>query len=271
MENFLWNEPPLPVGRYLDPLSTYGFEKLLGSRPQRKCLIHLLNAVFEGKKEVADLVYLAGKKDRSVFAPPGAIVDLLCTEACGNKFFCELQCPLPPAYPGLAQWYSMDLFLDHGFKRVRHYRPSEVFVISVYAFQLPDIKPCQYICHFNLGGEDGCPEGPQFIFVEPAQFNLKISQITSDLHRWIYLFKHLADMSEIPATMRREVFTDLIAAADTNTLSPAAVLDYTRCLKEKETYCDIWNKKLYRSREAYEQFAPKRTPKKNQVKLHAKL
>jgi hypothetical protein len=41
---------PIPVGRYIDPLSDFGFKLLFGSDPNKEILIAFLNELFKGRK-----------------------------------------------------------------------------------------------------------------------------------------------------------------------------------------------------------------------------
>ena len=49
--------PLLKNSKYIDPLSDWGFKRLFGSEPDKEILIDFLNALFEGQKQIVDLVY----------------------------------------------------------------------------------------------------------------------------------------------------------------------------------------------------------------------
>ena len=40
----------LPIGRYIDPLTDFGFKHLFGSEPSKELLVDFLNELFEGEK-----------------------------------------------------------------------------------------------------------------------------------------------------------------------------------------------------------------------------
>lgn len=40
----------ISMGRYIDPLTDFGFKKIFGSEPNKDLLIAFLNELFKGKK-----------------------------------------------------------------------------------------------------------------------------------------------------------------------------------------------------------------------------
>jgi len=44
------------AGRFIDPLSDFGFKHLFGSEPNKDILIDFLNQLFKGQKEIDDLI-----------------------------------------------------------------------------------------------------------------------------------------------------------------------------------------------------------------------
>lgn len=45
-----------PIGRYIDPLTDFGFKRIFGSAPHKYLLIAFLNELFKGRKVIRDLV-----------------------------------------------------------------------------------------------------------------------------------------------------------------------------------------------------------------------
>ncbi|MDR0793904.1 MAG: Rpn family recombination-promoting nuclease/putative transposase, partial [Chitinophagaceae bacterium] len=46
-----------PIGRFIDPLTDFGFKKIFGSEPNKDVLITFLNELFKGRKIIRDLTY----------------------------------------------------------------------------------------------------------------------------------------------------------------------------------------------------------------------
>ncbi len=51
------------LGRYIDPLTDFGFKRIFGSEPHKELLIAFLNALFNGRKIIQDLVYNPQESD----------------------------------------------------------------------------------------------------------------------------------------------------------------------------------------------------------------
>lgn len=50
-------ELTVTIGRYIDPLTDFGFKKIFGSESNKDLLIAFLNELFIGRKVIKDLVY----------------------------------------------------------------------------------------------------------------------------------------------------------------------------------------------------------------------
>jgi hypothetical protein len=59
-------ETVIPIGRYIDPLTDFGFKKIFGSEPNKDLLIAFLNELFKGRKVIRDL-RLAEEETGQVF------------------------------------------------------------------------------------------------------------------------------------------------------------------------------------------------------------
>ena len=78
------------VGRYIDPLTDFGFEYLFGE-PNKSLLIGFLNAVLNGRKTITDLQYGPTEQHADLSIHRGVTVDLFCTGIHGEKFIVEMQ------------------------------------------------------------------------------------------------------------------------------------------------------------------------------------
>src|ERR1700719_2439578 len=79
------------IGKYIDPLTDFGFKKIFGSDPNKDLLIAFLNEVFRGRKHIVDLVYNKNEHRSDLKDEGGAIFDLLCTGVNGDQFIIEVQ------------------------------------------------------------------------------------------------------------------------------------------------------------------------------------
>ena len=67
------------MGRYIDPLTDWGFKHLFGSEPRKVFLIAFLNDLFSGEKVITDLSYGPNEHNGDSNDKRKAIFDLYCT------------------------------------------------------------------------------------------------------------------------------------------------------------------------------------------------
>lgn len=77
-------------GRFIDPLSDFGF-KFYFSEQNKALLIDFLNALFEGKKKIIDLVYLPTEQIGDTDEHKKVFFDLMCRDDQGEDFIVEMQ------------------------------------------------------------------------------------------------------------------------------------------------------------------------------------
>lgn len=73
-----------PIGRYIDPLTDFGFKKIFNSEPNKDLLIAFLNELFKGRKVIKDLIYNTQENSGPVKHYRKTIFDLTCTGADGE-------------------------------------------------------------------------------------------------------------------------------------------------------------------------------------------
>ncbi len=66
-------------GRFIDPLSDFGFKHLFGNEPNKDILIDFLNQLFKGQKEITDLTYNTTEHGGDTEEFKKIFFDLLCT------------------------------------------------------------------------------------------------------------------------------------------------------------------------------------------------
>ena len=81
----------VPIGRYIDPLTDFGFKKIFGSEPNKDLLIAFLNELFKGRKVIRDLAYNPQENNAPAKYYRKTIFDLTCTGADGETFIIEMQ------------------------------------------------------------------------------------------------------------------------------------------------------------------------------------
>jgi len=79
------------IGKFIDPLTDFGFKYLFGREPCKDLLIDFLNELFRGRKIISDLTYNKNEYSGTVSNSRKMIFDLTCTGMDGEQFIIEVQ------------------------------------------------------------------------------------------------------------------------------------------------------------------------------------
>ena len=77
--------------RYVNPLTDFGFKKLVWEEPNKDILISFLNDIIPERHRIKDLTYAKNERLGISELDHKAIFDLYCTATTGERFIVELQ------------------------------------------------------------------------------------------------------------------------------------------------------------------------------------
>src|SRR6185312_7117677 len=105
-----------PVGRYIDPLTDFGFKRIFGSEPDKELLIAFLNELFKGRKIIRDLVYNQQEQHGPAPYYRKSIFDITCTGADSEIFIIEMQREEQKYFTDRAVFYTSSKLYEQGPK-----------------------------------------------------------------------------------------------------------------------------------------------------------
>jgi predicted transposase/invertase (TIGR01784 family) len=105
-----------PMGRFIDPLTDFGFKKIFGSELNKDLLIDFLNELFKGRKVIRDLTYNSQEKKGPVKDYRSSFFDLTCTGADGETFIIEMQRADQQFFTDRAVYYTATKLHEQGPK-----------------------------------------------------------------------------------------------------------------------------------------------------------
>ncbi|WP_262249591.1 Rpn family recombination-promoting nuclease/putative transposase, partial [Parapedobacter soli] len=79
------------IGKFIDPLTDWGFRHLFGQGPNKEILIEFLNDLFQGEKHIAELEYAPNEHDGDGDEDKRVVFDLHCRGDNGEYFIVEMQ------------------------------------------------------------------------------------------------------------------------------------------------------------------------------------
>ena len=184
----------ITVGRFIDPLTDFGFKRLFGSEPSKDLLIDFLNHALRGRKQVADLSYNKNEEAGYIKESRKCIFDLRCTGPTGEQFIIEVQKVEQQYFVDRAIYYTSALIHEQGPKGGPDwdYKLPEVYMIGIMDFAFDTARTDKYIHDVALMDRDDSSlfyNKLGYTFIEIPKFNKPIDQLETELDKWLFTQK----------------------------------------------------------------------------------
>ncbi|HAL82530.1 MAG TPA: hypothetical protein DCO83_10080 [Mucilaginibacter sp.] len=229
------------VGRFIDPLSDFGFKHLFGNEPNKDILIDFLNQLFKGRKEIADLVYSPTEHTGDKEESKKVFFDLLCTGTNGEQFIIEMQRAEQRNFRDRAVFYTSRLINEQLSKGENHWNIElkEVYLIAILEFNFKDSQPGRYLHNVALTNTDTNEifyNKLGYKFLELPKFVKTEAELETDLDRWFYLLKHMSTLDKVPAVLNKRIFQKVFKIAEISKLTREEKEMYDSNLKARWDY-----------------------------------
>lgn len=234
------NNTAPPIGRFIDPLTDFGFKRIFGSGPNKDLLIAFLNELFKGRKVIRNLVYNPQENSVPSKHYRKTVFDLTCTGADGETFIIEMQRAEQKFFTDRAVFYTSGKLHEQGPKGTRNwdYRLMEVYFIGLMDFNFDHTPPNKYLHRVRLAEEETGQTFYNklgFIFLELPNFNLEEKDIKTDLERWMYVLRNMRKLEKIPVILHKKIFQKLFQIAEVSNLKKEEYMQYEKNLLDKWT------------------------------------
>ncbi|MCD2424153.1 Rpn family recombination-promoting nuclease/putative transposase [Niabella pedocola] len=229
-----------PIGRYIDPLTDFGFKKLFGSEPHKDLLIAFLNALFKGRKQICDLVYTPQENNGPAKHYRKTIFDLTCTGTNRETFIIEVQRANQKFFTDRAIFYTASRIHGQGPRGNKHwdFELKEVYFVGLMDFTVHNTPPGKYLHRIHLTEEETGEvfyNKLGFIFLELPNFNLEEKDVKTDLERWLYVLRNMAKLDKIPVILQKKIFQKLFKIAEVANLKAEEYMLYQKDVLNKWT------------------------------------
>lgn len=234
----------IKTGRYIDPLTDWGFKHLFGSEPNKDILKDLLNELFKGEKYIADIIYKPTEHGGDQRDSRKAIFDLRCTGDNGEQFIVEMQRGKQEFFRERCVFYTSRLIQDQlpaGGESNRFDLP-EVYLIAVLEFSIDIGAGKQYlhdICLMDKGSGAIFYKKLGYKFLDLPNFNKAEADLQTDLERWFYLLKNMSRLDRVPVYFSKRVFQKIFQIAEVSKLTKEERMLYEKSLEEKWDYENV--------------------------------
>ncbi|MGJ7033104.1 Rpn family recombination-promoting nuclease/putative transposase [Niabella hirudinis] len=208
-----------PIGRYIDPLTDFGFKRIFGSETNKDLLIAFLNALFQGRKTIGDLVYNPQEDHGPAKHYRKAVFDITCTGTNGEIFIIEMQRVEQKFFKDRALFYAASQLREQGIKGSKHwdFELKEVFFIGIANFTFNDSMPGEWLHYIRLAETATSRvfyNKLELIFLELPNFDRSEGALKTELERWLYVLRNMGKIEEIPLTLRKGTFQQVFEIAE---------------------------------------------------------
>ena len=221
--------------RFINLFTDFGFKKIFGEEPNKDLLIAFLNDLLEGKEQIAELSYLKNERLGRVSGERKAVYDLYCTNQSGEKFIVEIQRAKQEFFKDRTLYYSSFAIQEQAETgKDWRYQLKAVYTIAIMDFEFSDKKnKVQHrIKLMDEDDKDVFYEKLTFIYLEVPKFNKTLAELQNNYERWLFAFRNLHRLQEMPEELQNGVFKKLFEQAEIAKMKPQERKVYEESLKD---------------------------------------
>ena len=217
---------------YINPLTDFGFKKLFGEEPNKELLISFLNTLLPDHHQIADLQYTKNEYQGVSPVDRRAIFDLNCMSTSGERFIIELQKVKQRYFKDRSLYYATFAIQEQAKQGEWDYKLSTVYTIGILDFLMEDAAQ-KVLYYAQLKDQDNQPffDKLHFIYVVLPRFTKTLEQLENLQDKWLYTFRHLAELTDVPDQFTEDVFRRLFAIAELAHFDPQDRQRYEESLK----------------------------------------
>lgn len=246
---------------YAELLCDFMFKRLFGSIANKDVLIWFLNMIIDDAK-IEDVKFIntenlgLTKQDRK------CVFDISCTCEDGSTLIIEMQKGYQKHFRKRAVYYTTypinaqgkearELYIkDHqckndGVEFKWDYDLKPVTVVAFLDFKFPHSESWpenRYHSSYRLR-EDSTNEIMtdvlRFVFLELGRFKKGINEIKTPFEKFMYLLRHMHEMTSVPKVFRTPEFERLFILAEIGNFTPKEYEQYQKSLKVMSDYYNI--------------------------------
>jgi len=226
------------LGKYVDMCTDFGMKLYFGPDGGKPNLINFLNGLFEGEKVIKDLEYRPAEHNGTQEADRKVVFDLYCTSEDGSHFIIEMQQLSQEFFKDRTVYYTSRLInkLVPRGRKGNTYELPEVYFIGILNFILDRSVSEQYYYDVAL-----CDRKTKEVFYDKLGYKLlvlpnfkkKQADIKSSRDMWLYLFKHMEELDEMPKFLDNRVFGLIFDIGKIANLKESDMKLYESSLKNK--------------------------------------
>jgi predicted transposase/invertase (TIGR01784 family) len=222
------------AGKYLNPFTDFGFKKLFGSEPNKDLLIDFLNQLLPKHHQIKELRYSKNEQLGVAELDRRAIFDLSCVSPNGERFIVEMQKAKQNYFKDRSVYYSTFPIREQEQRGEWDFKLAAVYLVGILDFVFAEDKDDVEVCHFvQLKDQVNRVfyDKLTFIYLEMPKFAKTEKELETNFDRWLYVLKHLPQLTKRPARLQGKIFGKVFQTAEIAKFSPQEREQYEESLK----------------------------------------
>jgi len=201
---------------YLNLLTDWAFKIIFVNEENKHFLIAFLNQVLKEQEEIVSVEFQNPCYPGTTKESRAAIVDVLCKTTEGIYILVELQRVPQRHIKDRLLYYSTWPIQKQGKKGKWDFELSKVYSVGIFDFNTEDKNKDFFNQHMliNVKTLEIWTDKLTFITLELPKLQKTWNQCTSDLEKWVWLFKNLQNLNKGTIEIREQIFQELLATCE---------------------------------------------------------
>lgn len=194
--------------KYLDPKADLTFKKVFGQHPD--LLISLLNALLplSDDEQIKSISYLPTELVPELYAHKKSIMDVLCEDLCGRKFYVEMQMEWSNSFKQLVLFNASKLYVTQAMKKDQYSSLQPVYSLNLVNDVFEHDMPERFIHNYRIvhdRNSEKVIDGLHFTFIELPKFT---PHSISDKRMMVLWLRYLTEIDAKTTEVSSELLND---------------------------------------------------------------
>ena len=248
---------------YAELLCDFMFKRLFGSEANKDVLIGFLNMILEDV-HIVDVDFIPTEHLGLTEQDRKAVFDISCTCDDGRTLIIEMQKGFQEHFRERAVYYTSFPINEQGRKAKEEFvkvqsgndanaefkwdyslKPVTVVAILNFMFDHDSSWPKdRYHSSYRLREDctnEVMTEVVRYAFLELGRFRKRLSELETLFEKWMYLLKHIHEMTSIPEKFSEPLFKRLFMLAEIDKFTPEEKKQYIKSLENMGDFRNIIN------------------------------
>lgn len=230
--------------RYINLLTDFGFKRVFGTEDHKQLTIDFLNTLLPERHQIQDLTFRSNENLGNTERDRRAIFDIFCEGGNGEQFIVEMQRTRQAFFRDRSVYYAAFPIRNQATKGDWDYQLPPIYTVSVLDFIMDEARHKTDLIHtvrLKDQNSDVFYDKLTFIYIELPKFNQSLDQCLTHVDKWLYLFRHLPELSDPPQALDNPIFAQLFEVAEIANFSPDEQDIYQDALKAYRDFNNVVN------------------------------